>query len=315
MLRQSLTFVIKLALALTIIFWLYQSEVLNLDVVNRLSFDSLTIRLICLSSLLIFCGAVLVSVRMWCLLRLLGLNLLLIDTIRINLAAMCMGMLLPGQLGVDAIRVTYFCLQRPDRKMRVVSAALFDRILGVYALQLLATIATLSAFAIGLDVIHANVALSLLLTLGFVSGAILVFSSKTVRASKPFNYIFLRLPSIFKSIIEAFDLFIDHKQAVILCISISLVSQLFTILGFVIIGILIQDTLPVLAHFIINPIALLLNGVPLTPGGLGITESAFAYLYLAADSQNGAVISLLGRLNQYLVFAIIGIPALFLIRR
>ena len=90
---------------------------------------------------------------------------------------------------------------------------------------------------------------------------------------------------------------------------------MITIFGFVIMGILIQDTLPVLAHFIINPIALLLNGIPLTPGGLGITESAFAYLYQAADSQNGAVISLLGRLNQYLVYAIIGIPALFLVRR
>ena len=315
MLRQNLIFSIKLALALSIIFWLYQSDVLNLAVVSRLSFDSLTIKLICLSSLLLFCGAMLISVRMWLLLRLLELNLLLPDTMRINLAAMCMGMMLPGQLGVDAIRVTYFCIQRPDRKMRVVSAVLFDRILGVYALLLLATIATLCAFAIDLDVIHVNIATSLLLTLGLVTGAILIFSSRAVRASQPFNTIYLRLPSIFKNIIEALDLFNNHKKAVFLCISISIASQLITILGFVIMGILIQDTLPVLAHFIINPIALLLNGVPLTPGGLGITESAFAYLYLAADSQNGAVISLLGRLNQYLVYAIIGIPALFLVRR
>jgi uncharacterized protein (TIRG00374 family) len=313
--KQSLVFAIKLALALAIIFWLYQSEVLDLAVVNRLSFDSLTIQLISLSSLLIFCGAMLISVRIWYLLRVLELDLLLPDAMRINLAALGMGMMLPGQMGVDAIRVTYFCIQRPDRKMRVVSAVLFDRILGVYALLLLATIATLCAFAIGVDVIHVNIATFLLLTLGMVSGTFLLFSSKVVRASRLFNAIYRRLPSIFKSIFEALELFINHKQAVFLCIGISIASQLCTILGFVIMGILIQDTLPVLAHFIINPIALLLNGIPLTPGGLGITESAFAYLYLAADSQNGAVISLLGRLNQYLVYAIIGIPALFLIRR
>jgi len=94
------------------------------------------------------------------------------------------------------------------------------------------------------------------------------------------------------------------------CLMLSLISQMFTVLSFVFIGLVIQDQLPILLHFIINPLALLLNGIPITPGGLGITESAFAYLFQLAGSENGAVIALLGRLNQYLVYAIIGIPVL-----
>ena len=99
-----------------------------------------------------------------------------------------------------------------------------------------------------------------------------------------------------------------------LCLLITLVSHSITIVNFVIIGILINDNLPILAHFILNPIALFFNSVPVTPGGLGITESVFAYLYESANSNNGALISLLGRLNTYCVYIVIGLPAFFLVK-
>ena len=128
------------------------------------------------------------------------------------------------------------------------------------------------------------------------------------------SIIYNRLPSLLHKIVAAIQSIIGFRRDVGICLSISVVSQMITIINFVIIGILINDNLPLLAHFIIDPIALFFNSVPITPGGLGITESAFAFLYEAADSANGAVIALLGRLNQYFVYVVIGLPAFFLLK-
>ena len=55
-------------------------------------------------------------------------------------------------------------------------------------------------------------------------------------------------------------------------------------------------------HAVLNPIAVTMNAVPVTPGGLGVTEGAFAYLAQAAGSDNGALIALISRMIQYAVF-------------
>ena len=51
--------------------------------------------------------------------------------------------------------------------------------------------------------------------------------------------------------------------------------------------------------FVATPIGLLVNAVPLSPGGLGIGENAFEILYRAIGGQNGAISFLLARVVLY----------------
>ena len=314
MLKKFLVFCLKLALALTLLYWLYDSDALDLSAFHQLEFNSNTVRLLGLNAILLFIGAILLSLRMWRLLNLLEFNVSISEAIRVNLASMCLGLMLPGLVGVDAIRATYFCLKTRDRKVDAFTCILTDRIIGIYALILLATIAAGIGMLIDLPSIHNGFIL--------VSGGILlaftlviaIISSKQLLEVSHLSIIYNRLPSVLQNIITAIQSILGFRRDVGICLLISVISQIITIINFVIIGSLINDNLPVLAHFIMDPIALFFNSVPITPGGLGITESAFAILYESANSANGAAISLLGRLNQYFVYIVIGLPAFFLLK-
>jgi len=314
MLKKFLVFCLKLALAFSLLYWLYDSDALDLSAFHQLEFNSNTVQLLGLNAILLFIGAILLSLRMWRLLNLLEFNVSISEAIRVNLASMCLGLMLPGLVGVDAIRATYFCLKTRDRKVDAFTCILTDRIIGIYALILLATIAAGIGMLIDLPSIHNGFIL--------VSGGILlaftlviaIISSKQLLEVSHLSIIYNRLPSVLHNIIAAIQSIVGFRQDVGICLLISVISQGITIINFVIIGSLINDNLPVLAHFIMDPIALFFNSVPITPGGLGITESAFAFLYESANSANGAVISLLGRLNQYAVYIAIGLPAFFLLK-
>ncbi|MDH3763216.1 MAG: flippase-like domain-containing protein [Gammaproteobacteria bacterium] len=314
MLKKFLILCLKLTLAFTLLYWLYDSDALDLGVFRQLEFDSRTTWLLGLNAVLLFTGAILLSLRMWRLLNLLDFDVSVMEAIRVNLASMCLGLMLPGLLGVDAIRAIYFCLKTRDRKVDAFTCILADRLIGIYALILLAAIAAVIGMLIDLQSINKGfVAVSGggLLALTVV---IVLMSSKRVLEQGPLSIIYKRFPAVLRRIVEAVQQLAGFRRDVGLCLLITVISQSITIINFVIIGILINDNLPLLAHFILDPIALFFNSVPITPGGLGITESVFAYLYDSAGSDNGALVSLLGRLNQYCVYIIIGLPAFFLLK-
>lgn len=304
----------KLGLALTLLYWLYDSDALDLAAFGQIEFNATAFSLLAVNALLLFIGAILLSIRMWRLLNLLELNVGLMEAIRVNLASMCLGLILPGLVGVDAIRATYFCLKTRERKVDAFTCILADRLIGIYALILLATIAALVGMAIGLESVDdVFLLISGGILLAFTLGLALTSNPRLLERG-PLSIVYRHLPALLHQIVAAIQQIARFRRDIALCLVLTIVSHSFTIINFVIIGILINDNLPVLAHFILNPIALFFNSVPVTPGGLGITESVFAYLYESANSDNGALISLLGRLNSYCVYIVVGLPAFFLLK-
>lgn len=117
MLKKFLILSLKLSLAFTLLYWLYDSDALDLTLFRQLELDGNAAQLLGLNALLLFAGAILLSLRMWRLLNLLDFDVSIREAIRVNLASMSLGLMLPGLVGVDAIRVTYFCLKSRDRKV------------------------------------------------------------------------------------------------------------------------------------------------------------------------------------------------------
>jgi uncharacterized protein (TIRG00374 family) len=312
--KKFLILCLKLTLAFTLLYWLYDSDALDLNAFRQLELDSRAAQLLGLNAVLLFTGAILLSLRMWRLLNLLDFDVGIMEAIRVNLASMCLGLMLPGLVGVDAIRATYFCMKTTERKVDAFTCILADRIIGIYALMLLATVAAVIAALIGLesvDNVFVIVSGGSLLAFSLSVG---IMSSKRMLEQGPLSTIYKRLPALIHKIVEGVQRISAFRRDVGLCLLITVVSQSITVINFVIVAILINDNLPLLAHFILDPIALFFNSVPVTPGGLGITESVFAYLYESAGSSNGALVSLLGRLNQYCVYIAIGLPAFFLLK-
>jgi uncharacterized membrane protein YbhN (UPF0104 family) len=79
-------------------------------------------------------------------------------------------------------------------------------------------------------------------------------------------------------------------------------------------GELLRAGLAPLRHFVADPLAMVMNVVPLTPGGIGITEGAFSFLFEQMGSPSGAEIGLVGRGIQYVAYVVGGSIALLAVR-
>ena len=66
----------------------------------------------------------------------------------------------------------------------------------------------------------------------------------------------------------------------------------------------------VLEQFLLNPLAMAMNILPFTPGGVGLAETAFSYLYEVVGVQGGAAFGLLGRIILYAAYTLVGVPCL-----
>ncbi len=293
--------------------WLYDSEALSLDDAYQISLNARSVRLFGISSAFLFIGLILISLRMWRLLNLLNIKVGIREAIRVNLASMSLGLLLPGLIGVDALRATYFCIQKPDQKPDAISCIIVDRIIGLYALLLLATLATVFAYLFSFFSVSETILIFLVTFLAGFSIAIVLMMNQTFFSLAPIRFFLTRIPSVLQATIESIHSFRHFRLDLFIWVTISVASQGITVFSFITAGILINDSLPILAHLIFDPIALFFNSVPITPGGLGITESVFAYLYQLNGSENGPIIALIGRLNQYWVYIIAGLPAIFLV--
>ena len=199
--KKLLVLCLKLALAFTLLFWLYDSDALDLSAFRQLAFDSRTAQLLGLNAILLFCGAILLSLRMWRLLNLLAFEVGIKEAIRVNLASMCLGLILPGLVGVDAIRATYFCLKTRDRKVDAFTCILADRIIGIYALILLAAIGAVIGVLIELQSVHRVFVMISGGSLIVFTLALAITSSRKLLEQSPVAIVYRRLPALLHRIV------------------------------------------------------------------------------------------------------------------
>jgi uncharacterized membrane protein YbhN (UPF0104 family) len=123
-------------------------------------------------------------------------------------------------------------------------------------------------------------------------------------------------PSRIQKALSVGDHFVRRPALLAGCIGLSLVNHALVCGTFLIAAALLGGVaISTLQQFLLNPLAMVINVIPITPGGVGVTESAFSYLYAAAGSPLGATLGILGRSIQYLAFAVVGFPALILRRK
>ena len=224
------------------------------------------------------------------------------------------GMALPGLVGGDVVKAIYLCGDAVGKRSHAVASLIVDRALGFYSLFLLATIAVVVAQIGGVLPTNHPVLLT--------APAILVVS--TVAAGLLFGLdlgrfrllhaIWRRLPGRLRRLAAATRVCVRHPWTTAAAVGLSVVNHALVVATFVAAGLLLRDALSPLAHFVLAPLAAALNMVGLTPGGIGVTEGFFSFIYESAGSPNGATIGLLGRLIQYLTFIAGGSLAFLLVR-
>lgn len=312
---KIILFALKLSLALTLLYWLYFQGALDVGVLHTLSWDSEVVAIWLAAFALVAGSLLLLAMRLQLLLQVERIRVSYANALGLTMVGAFVGSVIPGLIAGDAVKALYLARGQSNRKTKVVAAVIVDRIVGMYSLLLLGTAASLIAWLGGLlsDQLLIVLAIAPLVTVGATIGFglfVALGSNKRIRSYGLTS----RFPHLVRGLAIAVTDYRNHRTTLLLAIGISVLCHALAILVFVAMATILRDQLAIVEHFVLDPLAMVLNAVPLTPGGLGITEGAFAFLFAHAGSPNGATVALLGRMAQYLVIGIGGALAFLFIR-
>ena len=201
----------------------------------------------------------------------------------------CFNLLVPGSIGGDALRLGYLLRKcAPDRKGAAILTILADRLTGLYSLFALALLAALFNLPRMLDLLPTRLLLySLVLAVvgGPVVAALLFWGVERLPGVRqrldrpataedpPRRW----LESALDQTAQAARLFRRAKGSLVAAVLISVLAQTAEIVALLWIAEGLGLLTTTADHFFLAaPVAWIANLLPISPGGLGVGEAAFA---------------------------------------
>lgn len=285
--------VVRYLLGGLIVYWLIRSESLDLNVVKAI--DSRTAAMALTLAILQF---VLAGWRVRVLLASAGIPVSLWRCIAYNSAGVFFSIFLPGGISGDVARAYYFwhCdTVRGAPKAALLGSLLTDRVIGSIVMILIGLIAsTFIAGTLGLGVLFLAIG-----WLGFASGALLYMRFCRAGASAPLiPFVSGDSPwaSRFAALLSNMDLRTLPRRELAFAFALSIVIHLSSIMLIFLFAELLQSGIGFWQTMGLAPFGLLVNMIPLSPGGLGIGEQGFQSLFALVGAGQGGNTFLLSRI-------------------
>jgi uncharacterized membrane protein YbhN (UPF0104 family) len=265
-------------------------------------------RLFGLAFVLFFGGVCLTFIRWHALVRALDFPFTLHSAFRLGFLGYLFNFVAPGGVGGDLFKAVFIAREYHGRRAQAVATVVIDRIIGLYALFVVAAgsvlyndllhspseavrdvaIGTLIGTGVG------AIGIVMLLIPGFTNGRFSQFLSNLPRTGR-----------IFRQLLDAVRMYRARLGSVAMSLVYSVGVHLLTVFGFYVLGMAIPGSSPTLAeHFVIVPLAMVVSAVPVTPGGLGTFELSLEKLF---PTMSAAVINPGRGLLVALVYRIITI--------
>lgn len=280
-LKTSLAHFIKISIAGCLIFWFIQSGLLDFkQLLNLLKLEFL---IPCI--LLVGFNFICVSERWRYILLSQNIYISFNQALKLTLIGIFFNFAFPGGVGGDVAKGYYIAKNNPQAKLKSIITLGFDRLVGLYCMI---SMALLAACILPKDILTDN-KISFILPLLLLAftiltiGLILLFNNKShllhsferwLHSSKRKYYFF-----------NLYEHISDYKSVKAIfgrIIFLSLAAQLATI-GFFLVAAngLGLESPPVYIFFFIVPVGFILTAIPISPGGIGVGQAAFYFLFNA----------------------------------
>jgi uncharacterized membrane protein YbhN (UPF0104 family) len=241
------------------------------------------------------------------------------NTFRLGMVGVFYNTFLPGSVGGDLLKAYFIAKEHPERKTRAVATVIADRALGLFGLILFCAVLGSLAWAGGDPRITANPELQkiVLTTAAIAAGTIAGFVLLGFLPQRRVDRFAVRLkwiPKVGKSLAElwfAVWMYRQRLRAVLLCVGLSALAHFGLVFAFHAASRVFPPANPAVdqatlaEHMVIAPIGFIAQALPVSPGGVGVGEAVFAWLYkLSGRPQSRGVIA---RLALRVVEWIIGL--------
>jgi uncharacterized membrane protein YbhN (UPF0104 family) len=296
------------------IVWLNRKELL--DALSQ-SFDW---SLLGIAGLLWLAGVVLTFFRWFLLVRAQELPFRQVDAVRLGFVSYLFSIVLPGSIGGDLVKAGFLAREQRRRTIAI-ATIIIDRVIGLYGLILLATLVGLCFW----DSIWSIPQLRWMLVFvwGVAGGVMLgvAFVPFLPLGADPIIHRLRRMSHggmILGEFVRAAQMY-RHKASVLaMATALAVIGHFGFVLSFYFCALAVPGNTPSLeAHYLIIPIGMVVQSVPLTPGNIGVSEGVFNELYRLVDPSlevKGMLVSLAQRLVTWCV-AIIGFVFYLPLRR
>ncbi len=256
--------------------------------------------------------------RWYILVRALDLPFTIRNAFRLGMVGVFYNTFFPGSVGGDLLKAYFLAKEHPERKTRAVATVVADRALGLFGLILFVAVLGSMAWAGGDARIVANSALQdIILTMAAIAGAsiagFLLLGLLPQSRVDRFAGRLLRIPKLGKSFAELWFtvwMYRQRMRTVVLCVGLSALSHFGLVFAFSSASRVFPpenpaDNATLAEQMVIAPIGFIAQALPVSPGGVGVGEAVFAWLYkLSGRPASRGVIA---RLSLRLVEWIIGL--------
>jgi len=300
-LRKTVFLLLRMAIGIAILVYLAKSGQINFaSLIRLLHAWPLTLTAV----LFLLLDILLMSIRASLLFRTARLSLSLANSVQLNLIGFLFSTFLPGAAGGDIAKLVYATRENHGRRAEVATVLILDRLVGIFSLVLLPLL-----FApFFLDLLRSVSLLRQLLYIDALLAAFMLVSAGVVMFFAPtrswVTSLMGRWPGIKNLALRVLDAMAVHGKnrgtlffAFLLSLLANLVLVVVTALGLYAINPASFSTRLAL----VAPIGHLVNSLPLTPGGIGIGETAFTALFRLTGINGGAETLLCVRLWNVLV--------------
>jgi uncharacterized membrane protein YbhN (UPF0104 family) len=267
---------------------------------------------------LLMVGAASLQIYRWYLLvRALDLPFSVRNAYRLSLVGIFYNTFIPGSIGGDVVKAIFIAHDHPERKTRAVASVIADRALGLFGLILFVAVLGSLAWGLGDPRINANPDLQRIVKIMVaVAGAsvtgFLLLGFLPQRRVDRFASRLKWVPKVGTSLAELWYTVWEYRQrlkVVAIGVMLSAGAHFGLVFAFHCASRVFPPADPAVElatlseHMVIAPIGFIAQAIPLTPGGVGVAEGVFAWLYkLSGRPETRGIIARLAlRLVEWLI--------------
>jgi len=318
-LKKVLIILLKFGLPLLIIGWLVST--VDRKQLAELQQRTINWPLIAAAFVIHFVAVSLCFHRWYLLVRALDIPFRIRDAFRLGFLGYLLNFVSVGIVGGDLFKAIFIAREQPGRRTLAVASIMADRIIGLYALLLVTSVALLVApFPpdVGSDVIAVRTTTYIVTIVGGIGLLLVISPGFTSGPIAEWAIALPRVGPLFERMIFAVRCY--RRQPLVLTITTfeSFGVHVFSAISVHLIAKALYPEAPTLGeHLIIVPLSNLAGALPLTPMGLGTMEYAMRTLYEvipANPTKFGIIVALAFRLVT-IAIAAVGIVVYWFSRR
>jgi hypothetical protein len=291
--RKVLLFIAEYLIGGGIIYWLLHRNLLDLSPLR-----SVSLPLVLGGVLLALAMTYLASVRLKYLLRDQGIGISVRRCFFFNCMAIFYSMFLPGGFSGDAARAYYLMREIGHNRAALLGSLLLDRMLGLLAMIGLGTASSAFLVAANPWLMTYLIYLAALFVLGLAFlGYLLIAEHRPDNGGR--RNAFMRLYGFVHNLLVRLNIGAHSRETLAYAVGLSIAIHSFSIFLIYVCSVHNDSGLGLLGVFSVGPFGLLANAIPISPGGLGVGEQSFEFLYRLVGGRNGASSFLTARLFLY----------------